>query len=168
MPKVTNLKKYKDYYQEKSLVYMRKRALNKKNSNKENYFYNNEENNNIEEKVLSLKKDLETIKVEYAWLESENMKNSKVLTDYNDKLLKLKRVQLELIEIINQQAEEIRSLKGYKKQHTNNNEKKKLINIPIIMLLPIAGMFLTGIMEYMRLYDPNLISNVINFCLKII
>lgn len=168
MPKTASLKKYQEYYQDNSLIYMHKKALNKKNYNKKNSYYNTEPNNELEEKVNNLNNDLESIKVEYAWLESENMRNNLVLSDYHEKLLKLRKIQQELVEIVNQQAETIRTLKGYKKQPVVNNNKKNFFSFSIITLLPVTGMILTAIIEFIRLYNPALGHSIISFCMKLI
>jgi hypothetical protein len=109
--------------------------------------------------IDSLKHELVSIKLESAWLKSENMKNSAIIDDYYERFNKLKNLQEELVSVINQQSETIRVLKGYKKKEVKVPVEKKpqknqqSLGISIWMLLPLIGLVLTAIIEVMKASD---------------
>jgi len=110
--------------------------------------------------IDSLRQELVSMKVESAWLKSENLKNRMIIDDYYERFNKLKNLQEELVGVINQQSETIRVLKGYKKKEEKVPVEKKpkrnqsQLGISIWMLLPLLGLVLTAIIEVMKSTDP--------------
>ncbi len=119
------------------------------------------------EQYDSLEQEVESLKLECAWLKSENMRSDRIINEYFDKFTDLKKIQEELVQIINQQSEIIRELKGYskpKKQNIKKVKPKRNSVLSLWMFFPIAGLFLTAFIEVVRTYQ---ISNVSDF-LKLI
>lgn len=117
----------------------------------------------LEKQVELLVGQLNTYKSHHAWMESEKMKNSKLIGDYEKKFVEMKILQEELMRVVKQQSQTIRELKGYKKTRAHNvptSEKKREGVISFWMALPIFGMLGTAIVEICRLHE---ISNLTEF-----
>lgn len=119
---------------------------------------------------LGAEDEVDSIKIESAWLKSENMRNNLVIKDYHEKFAQLKVIQKELIDIINQQADTIRLLKGYPaakvkaenaKQEGSANRHN--IGISLWMLLPFVGLFLTAGIELVKAYNLYSLKNILSF-----
>lgn len=109
--------------------------------------------------VETVRKELEKFKVEYAWLKSENLMNAKLIEDYHVRFSELKRIQSELIEVINHQSETIRALRGYNSIARCDQETQleampqaKRVNtgFSLWMFLPILGLSMAAMVEIFK------------------
>ena len=109
--------------------------------------------------VDTIRGELEKLKLESAWLKSENMMNSQMISDYHEKFAELKEIQKELVEVINHQSETIRVLRGYHPTESNNEpvdyvdiSAKHKGSFSIWMFLPIVGLCLAAMIEVLKKY----------------
>lgn len=116
----------------------------------------------------SLKQELEAVREDYIWLKSENMRNDRTIQEYYQKFKELKSMNDHLMDIIAQQAAEIRTLKGYSKASRRSEavyydnipktpRKQKGLGISFWMMMPVFGLILTALVEFVKTY------HIINF-----
>jgi hypothetical protein len=112
-----------------------------------------------------LRQELAALMTEVAWLKSENMKSSNMITDYHTKFSKLKTIQKELLDVVDQQSDTIRTLKGYKPdKYKSDDEKEKYNQIASIwMFLPILGLFATAVLELSKYYQIYSVKDFFQF-----
>ena len=107
--------------------------------------------------IDSLKEELERLKVECAWLKSENMMNLQKIKDYHTRFSELQKIKDELIEVINHQSETIRALKGYHMPVISEENSvsirhtgKYSSGISLWMFLPVLGLAIAAAVEIIK------------------
>jgi flagellar biosynthesis/type III secretory pathway chaperone len=131
--------------------------------------YLDQANSTNNELFVPLNDELSVLRNECAWLKSENLKNKRIIEEYFCKFTELKGIQAELIELVNQQADTIRELRGYpgKQKRLQKQQQKQRRSNPVAMVwmcFPLFGLFLTAFIEVVKTYQ---ISNLGDF-LKLI
>lgn len=120
---------------------------------------------------LSVEEDLEDLKVECAWLKSENMKYKQHTEDYQEKFVELREIQRELIDVINHQSETIRILRGYHTQARkagmlddfSSGGEAKRAGISLWMMLPILGLLLAAGIEILNKYQIHNTADILRY-----
>ncbi|MGD9579802.1 MAG: hypothetical protein AB7V50_00375 [Vampirovibrionia bacterium] len=121
--------------------------------------------------IESVEEALEELKVECAWLKSENMKYKTHVEDYQEKFVELREIQRELIDVINHQSETIRILRGYHTQARkagmlddfNSTGEPRKPGISLWMLLPMIGLILGAIIEICSKYQIHNTEDVLRY-----
>lgn len=120
--------------------------------------------------IDTLKSELEKMKLESAWLKSENMMNKKLIEEYHAKFAELNAIKKELIEVINHQSETIRAMKGY-----NSVEKldgnlecikypaRKRSGSSIWMLLPMIGLATAAFVEICKVKNICNLDDLLHY-----
>lgn len=120
----------------------------------------------IEEEEPSFS-EIEELKTRIAWLESEKMSYVQMVNDYKKNFTELQTLQEQLMKVINQQSETIRTLRGYKtvdkdaRDMEKQNKSRSFQPITSIwMLLPVIGLLLTAGYEIIKTYELYSLFNI--------
>lgn len=121
--------------------------------------------------IESVEEELESLKIECAWLKSENMKHKTHVEDYQEKFVELREIQRELIDVINHQSETIRILRGYHTQARkagmlddfSSGGETKRAGISLWMMLPIIGLLLAAAIEICNKYQLHNTEDILRY-----
>lgn len=128
-----------------------------------------EEETSKDSSLYNIKDELDSVKIEYTWLKSENMRNNQLIEEYQEKCTELEETQNRLKLVINNQAATIRKLKGYNGKTKNSipDREKAGLGLSLWMLMPIIGLLITAALEITKKYHVNNFSDVIKLLAQI-